>query len=60
MTKQFCDRCGADITGKKSAAVHVIDDADETGNGRGPSFDLCSRCAGQLKRWIKGHKPDRG
>lgn len=45
MTTQFCDRCYADITGKKSGRLLGIGDADETGDGNiTDKADLCARC----------------
>jgi ribosomal protein S27AE len=53
VTKQFCDRCGVDITGHKSAAVSVVGDADHQGNGTVTArADLCLRCGRALEVWL--------
>ena len=53
MTKQFCDRCGADVTQKRSAVVRLIGDADSQGNGAVTSeADLCQRCRSALEVWL--------
>jgi hypothetical protein len=54
MTKQFCDRCGVDITGHKSAAVSVVGDADPQGNGDvTTTADLCKTCGRALEVWLQ-------
>ena len=56
--RQFCDRCGADVTQKKSAAVHVIGDADSQGNGAVTSeVDLCQPCRAALEAWVGSAPP---
>jgi ribosomal protein S27AE len=56
MTRQFCDRCGADVTQKLSASVRVIGDADSQGNGAVTSdADLCQRCRRALETWLTTH-----
>lgn len=53
MTRQSCDRCGTDVTNKKSACVSVVGDSDVQCNGKETSrWDLCPRCYGSLKTWI--------
>jgi len=53
MTRQFCDRCGADVTQKRSAVVRMIGDADSQGNGAVTSeADLCQRCRSALEVWL--------
>ena len=53
MTRQFCDRCGADVTQKKSAAVRLIGDVDSQGNGAiTAEADLCQRCRSALEHWL--------
>lgn len=53
MTTQSCDRCGMDITNKKSAAVNAVEDADLQRNGDiTNSWDLCQKCYDSLKTWI--------
>lgn len=45
MTKQYCDRCGTDITGNTSGHFSGVADADEAGNGEVThEFDLCPSC----------------
>ena len=40
-----CDRCGLDITTKRSSAVHGIRDADEGSNGISTeTAELCAGC----------------
>jgi ribosomal protein S27AE len=59
MTKQYCDRCGAEITGKKSAAVSGVNDADTDGNGVVTEHaDLCTRCYRAVWKFI-GITPQR-
>jgi len=54
MTKLFCDRCGADVTGKPSAAVRGIADANPIGIGKiTHERDLCPRCYRALLTWVK-------
>jgi hypothetical protein len=54
MTRQFCDRCGFDVTDKMSAAVSIVGDADAQGNGSvSESVDLCSSCAKALGAWLR-------
>ena len=54
MTRQFCDRCGADVTQKKSAVVRMIGDADSQGNGAITNeLDLCQPCRRALERWLQ-------
>jgi len=53
MLRHLCDRCGLDTTGKKSAAVSIVGDADIHGNGtvtRGA--DLCIACRDALDAWL--------
>jgi hypothetical protein len=53
MTRQFCDRCNADVTNKRSAAVTMVGDADVQGNGDVTTkADLCQRCRRQLEHWL--------
>jgi hypothetical protein len=60
MMQQFCDRCRADVSDKRSAAVRVVDDADPDGNGRvTDGWDLCPRCLKQLRTWISGNRDTR-
>jgi ribosomal protein S27AE len=55
MTRQFCDRCGADVTQKRSASVRIVSDADSQGNGAVTSdADLCPRCRRALETWLTG------
>jgi hypothetical protein len=54
VTRQFCDRCGGDITDKKSSAVSIVTDADSHGNGSVTAHaDLCHVCRRCLERWLK-------
>jgi hypothetical protein len=54
MTRQFCDRCTADVTQKRSASVSVIGDADSQGNGAVTAqADLCAPCRRALERWLQ-------
>jgi hypothetical protein len=54
MTRQFCDRCTADVTQKRSASVSVISDADSQGNGAVTTHaDLCAPCRRALERWLQ-------
>lgn len=58
MRRQFCDRCGQEITGKTSGVVHGIKDGDEDGNGKvTEAVDLCPPCYRAWKAWIVT-KPD--
>jgi hypothetical protein len=53
MQKQFCDKCGDDITQQRSAAVNVIADADANGSGTVTTqTDLCRRCHRALLKWL--------
>jgi hypothetical protein len=60
MTKQFCDRCVADITDKTSGAVRGIAEADAHGNGT-ITLDaaLCRRCYRDLNAWLTQRVPAR-
>ncbi|HEV8502507.1 MAG TPA: hypothetical protein VGR63_13080 [Casimicrobiaceae bacterium] len=54
MHRQFCDRCGADVTDKVSAALAVVDNADTNGNGTVKlTADLCTRCRRDLAAWLQ-------
>ncbi len=55
MTKEFCDRCGDEVTGKKSSAVSGISDAAANGTGKvTDSFDIvCRRCYRAWKSFMK-------
>ncbi len=54
MTRQFCDRCGKDITGKKAGRVTAIGDADEDGNGDVDWIgDLCPPCFAEARIFTK-------
>ena len=53
MLRHLCDRCGADTTGKKSAAVSIVGDADIHGNGSVTRIaDLCLPCRDTLDAWL--------
>jgi hypothetical protein len=53
VTRQFCDRCGADVTQKKSAALNLVGDADSQGNGTvTTTADLCQHCRTALEHWL--------
>lgn len=58
MTRDFCDRCGDEVTGKKSSAIHGIADADNDGNGmHTDSHDhICRKC---YRAWLAFMKPKR-
>lgn len=58
MTRQFCDRCNADVTQKKSAAVTMVGDADAQGNGGVTTqADLCQPCRRALEHWLQTPPP---
>jgi len=58
MNRQFCDRCGLDITDKHSSAVRIIADADPQGNGIvTKSAELCAPCRRALERWLVSAPP---
>jgi hypothetical protein len=60
VTKQFCDRCGADVTNKTAAAVKVIGDADTDHNGQETDlWDLCPKCYAALKTFISLRAPGK-
>ena len=53
MLRHLCDRCGLDTTGKKSAGVSIVGDADIHGNGTVTrSADLCIACRDALDAWL--------
>lgn len=53
MIRHFCDRCGVDITGRKSAAISIVGDADAQGNGTVTKHaDLCQPCRHALDVWV--------
>ena len=53
MLRHMCDRCGVDTTGKKSAAVSIVGDADIHGNGSVTrTADLCIACRDTLDAWL--------
>ncbi len=53
MQRQFCDRCGADVTDKPSASVQIVNDADAKGDGVvNVTADLCTRCRRALALWL--------
>lgn len=58
MLRTLCDRCGADTTAKKSAAVAIIGDADIHGNGSVTrTADLCIKCRDTLIEWLTPDVP---
>ncbi len=52
MRREYCDRCGTEVTGKQSSAIHGIADADAEGNGtHTQGFHIvCRRC---YRLWLK-------
>jgi hypothetical protein len=57
MTKQFCDRCGGDVTNRPSDGLHVIENADVHGNGTvTAAVDLCKPCTRALRVWLAGRR----
>jgi hypothetical protein len=52
--KHFRDRCGKEVTGEQSGAIHGIDDADDAGNGTTTeAFDIvCLRCYRAWVAWM--------
>ncbi len=53
MIRQYCDRCGHDITNKHSTAVSIVGDADQQGNGAvTKTADLCPACGAALVQWL--------
>ena len=53
MLRHLCDRCGLNTTGKKSAGVSIVGDADIHGNGKVTrSADLCIACRDALDAWL--------
>jgi hypothetical protein len=53
MTRQYCDRCRADVTEKKSAGVSVVADANAQGGGVvTQQADLCQACRKLLEAWL--------
>jgi hypothetical protein len=53
MTRQYCDRCKTDVTGKISASVRIVSDADTLGNGEvTTAADLCQACRKLLEAWL--------
>jgi hypothetical protein len=60
MLRHICDRCGLDTTGKRSAAVSIVGDADIHGNGLVTrTADLCQRCRSALETWLSS-APKKG
>jgi len=54
VTRQFCDKCGIDITDQKSGHVSGVDDADAVGNGHvTDDVDLCEVCYGGFRQWLE-------
>lgn len=55
MTREYCDRCSKDVTGRKSGAVHGISEATAEGSGivtdRSPI--LCPRCYRAIWKFIR-------
>jgi hypothetical protein len=55
MKRQFCDRCRADVTNKRSAALSIVPNADVHGNGEvTKQVDLCQDCRAELEHWLAG------
>jgi hypothetical protein len=53
MLRQYCDRCRADVTEKKSAGVSVVGDATRQGGGVVTfQADLCQACQKLLEAWL--------
>ncbi len=59
--REFCDRCGEEVTGKVTGAFQGIDDADRDGNGTTTdSWDiLCQSCYSTIKAFINTKKTRR-
>ena len=55
MTKEFCDRCGKDVNGKRSGSVHGVRDAAADGNGTiTDNFDIiCPKCYSLIIAFIR-------
>lgn len=57
MTRQYCDRCGVDVTARKSGRMKVVEDADDDGNGLvTKDWDICGECTKALMKFMKGEK----
>jgi hypothetical protein len=53
MHRQFCDRCGGDVTNRMSDGLHIIENADVHGNGTvTAALDLCKKCTRALRVWV--------
>lgn len=58
--REFCDRCGTDVTGEQTGALHGGDDTDRDGNGTmNDHFDiLCLSCYKEILAFIR-QRPSR-
>lgn len=55
MTREYCDRCSKDVTGRKSGAVIGMADATAQGTGVGTDHSriLCPRCYRDVWKFIR-------
>lgn len=53
--KEFCDRCGRDVTGKQSGALHGAPESDHDGGGTMTDHAdiLCRRCYRQVWEFVR-------
>ena len=54
MKRFFCDRCGVEVTGKRSGAASGVEDADENGDGTSTHHadHLCRGCYRAFVIWL--------
>jgi len=59
MRKDFCDRCGTEVTNVQTGAIHGIEDADQDGNGNNThNHDaVCMPCYKAWLTWMKTPEP---
>jgi hypothetical protein len=54
MRRDYCDRCEAEVTGKKRGHVDGVEDAELDGAGEvTEEAVLCSTCYGKFRSWLK-------
>lgn len=57
MRRDYCDRCGADITDRASSSVQGIKEADLDGNGTiTDGGAVCRKCYRLFRAWFNAVK----
>jgi hypothetical protein len=56
MIRLFCDRCGAETTGRSHGSINGVEEADDQGNGTNQACDcfdvVCDDCFVAWQQWM--------